>query len=416
MDNNNCAHEIKNQKYLSDHVLSHKEKLSHVKEAFTAAFGYDAENIFLSPGRSEVIGNHTDHQHGCCMVCTVECVMWAAVSKRKDCTAIIESEGFGRIELDLNRLEPVRSEQGSSIALIRGIAHGFSATGAETGGFDAYVSSDIKAGSGLSSSAAFEILIASIFNELYNSKDFSPAETAMIAHRAENEYFGKPCGLMDMLACSVGGLTYMDFYDNASPSYTGINTDFERYGYSLVLTNTHSSHEGLTEEYAAIRSEMEQVAAYYGKTSLAYVDEYRFYGELKSIRRVCSDRALLRAMHFFDENARVKAAAAALKQNDFTEFLRLVNESGDSSYMYLQNIYPSFDINNRQLALALCMSKRLLADEGACRIHGGGFGGTVFALVPAAKKNEYIRAMEDIFGEGSAVSPRIAHFGSGMAL
>lgn len=371
-------------------------------EDFEAIFGKeDSYRFFSAPGRSEVCGNHTDHNNGRVMAAGVSLDVIAVVVPTDDNIILIKSEGFEADNVSLDDLEPSEQEKNTSASLIRGVAAGFKKNGHSIGGFKAYTTSNVLKGSGLSSSAAFEVLVGTILSGLYNEGNVSAVEIAQIAQFAENEYFGKPSGLMDQMASSVGGFITIDFKDTKNPVIEAIDFDFEKSGHSLCIVDTKGSHADLTPEYAAIPKEMKSVAQFFGKETLRSLTKTQLLEKVEKVRSSCGDRAVLRALHFFDDNKRVKQEAQALSEGDFDAFLSLVNESGLSSYCYLQNIFASSQPINQGLSLALYTAKSILGNSGACRVHGGGFAGTIQAFVPDAKLDEFERTMNELFGEGS---------------
>ena len=353
------------------------------------------KRYFSAPGRVEIGGNHTDHQHGR--------VLAAAVDLEARCEAVpngtsvinINNKQYGSVSVDISNLDIHDCEKETSAALVRGVAAWFDKHGYATGGFDAEVSSDIPVGSGLSSSAAFEVLIGNVFKGLFGA-DISPLEIALAGQFAENEYFGKPCGLMDQAASSFGGLSMIDFRDPLNTIVEPIEADLS--GYTLCVVATGGDHADLTPEYAAIPNEMKTIANHFGNEYLREVTPDTFYAQIGSLRHL-SGRAILRAHHFFEDHDRVKKQADALKRNDIPAFLDLVNESGRSSLAYLQNVFTTSDPHNQELTLALALSERILAGKGAWRVHGGGFAGTILAFVPHDMKENYSRKMSKIFGE-----------------
>ncbi len=371
-------------------------------ENFEAIFG-EEENLrfFSAPGRSEVCGNHTDHNCGKVMAAGVSLDVIAVVVPTDDNIILVKSEGFEADNVSLDDLSVCEEEKNTSASLIRGVAAGFERNGFKIGGFKAYTTSNVLKGSGLSSSAAFEVLIGSILNGLYNGGAVDDVKIAQIAQFAENEYFGKPSGLMDQMASSVGSFITIDFEDTANPVIEAIDVDFTKYGYSLCIVDTKGSHADLTPEYAAIPNEMKSVAKLFGKTTLREITKTQLLQKIDKVREACGDRAVLRALHFFDDNKRVVKEAQALKDGDINTFLSLVNESGNSSYCYLQNIFACSQPENQGLSLALYTAKSILRGEGACRVHGGGFAGTIQAFVPDSKLDEFTNAMENLFGDGS---------------
>lgn len=377
-----------------------KQKYAALINAFEDAFGAsESIALFSAPGRSEIGGNHTDHQLGRVLAAAVTMDTRAVVAPRADNLVRIHSQGYTPVCVSLASLAPDTGEENASEALVRGIAERFSLTGRAIGGFDAVTASDVPKGSGLSSSAAFSILVATIFSELYNGGQISPVEQALASKYAENNHFGKPSGLMDQLACAVGGFITIDFEQPEEPRIERIDCDLDALGYAVCIVNCGGNHADLTPEYAAVTREMGDVARFFGKHVLREVDEKEFFASLRQLRAVVSDRALLRAMHFFGDNARVPEQAAALKRKDMETFRLLMRESGRSSFMLLQNVCPT-DAGERGLALALALSERLLGERGAWRVHGGGFAGTIQALVPLDCVEAYRAEMERVFGLG----------------
>lgn len=385
-----------------------------VAAGYAKHFGEHEISLFSAPGRTEVGGNHTDHNHGAVLAAAVELDMLCAASPTEDGTVELYSEGFGGIRIDISDLAVKREEKETSAALIRGTAAGMRQRGYHVGGFRAYMVSDVLRGSGLSSSAAFEVLLCCIQSHLYNEGRLEPVEAAIISRYAENEYFGKPCGLMDQMACAVGGFVRMDFLDPLSPVVEPIPVATQ--GYALCITDTHGNHEGLTAEYGAVTVEMRAVARALGGEVLRDVTEEALYGNAAKIRKACGDRAFLRAAHFFRDHARVEQQANALKDGDVERFLVLVRESGQSSFMYLQNVYLAANPQQEPVAAALCFSEHLLKNRGAFRVHGGGFAGTIQAWVPLDLLEEYRSGMDAAFGEGSCAVPGIRAAGMARVL
>ena len=378
------------------------EGLSKTVSGFASRFGADIPCALISAsGRTELSGNHTDHQRGCVLAAAVTMDMTAAVSPRRDMCVNIYSEDFGEIRANLSVLCALEGEKGTSRALIRGIAKAMTERGFKLRGFDAYIRSNVPRGSGLSSSAAYEVLMGAVFNTLYCGGAFTPTELAMFGQYAENVFFGKPCGLMDQMASALGGVVFIDFENPGKPKAKELKFDFEGAGYSLCITNSGGSHADLTDDYAAITEEMREVSQYFGKSVLREVSESEFYAALPGLRAKAKDRAILRAMHFFQEDRRVQLQLKALEENDIDKYLGLMNASGRSSEMQLQNIWPTNDGNERSLALALQLTSRFLNGAGACRVHGGGFAGTIQAFVPAARASEYKSLMDGIFGKNA---------------
>lgn len=381
-------------------------------DMFESQFGSRSEfRLFSAPGRTEVGGNHTDHQHGCVLAGSVNLDVIALVSPSSENIVRIKSEGFDMDTVDITDLSVHKDENGNAAALIRGVLGIFKDKGYSIGGFDAYTTSNVLKGSGLSSSAAFEILIGNILNGMFNEGKIDAVELAKIGQRAEREYFGKPCGLLDQMASSQGGFTAIDFEDTDNPIVEKINFDFEKSGYSLCVVDTHGNHADLTEDYADITVECRQISGFFGKNFLREVNEEDFYSSIAALRDAYGDRAVLRAFHFFNENKRAVYEKDALKKGDFTEFLRLVNESGNSSYKYLQNLYSNSNVREQGLCLALALTEKFLGGDGACRVHGGGFAGTIQCYIPSSRIDEYRDMIDAIFGKGSCTVLNIRKFG-----
>ncbi len=364
-------------------------------------FKRDDVMLFSAAGRSEIAGNHTDHNLGLVIGATINLDTIACVSKRDDSRVIIASEGFPVVDVDISDLEIKSEERNTTEALVRGIAKAFRERGIEVGGYQANTTTRVLKGSGLSSSAAIEVLAAEIFNNIYGSDKLDPVELAKIGQYAENVYFGKPSGLLDQISCAHGGIVGIDFKDPKNPLITPLDVDFEEHGYALVITDTKGNHADLTEEYASVPPEMRMVASYFGKDNLREVEYADFISNIKEIReKLKNDRAILRAYHFFKENERVDLMLQELKDESIDTFLMLVEESGNSSFKYLQNVYPSSSPSEQGLSLALALSEDVLEGEGASRVHGGGFAGTIQAYVPEYMVDKYIKRMESVFGEG----------------
>ena len=388
--------------YKKEDVALQKERYAALINKFEEYFGADREvGIYSAPGRTEVGGNHTDHNHGCVLAASVNLDAVAVVSKNSDSIVRVKSEGYKIDAVDLGDLGVMPAERGRSEALIRGVCASFKNRGYAIGGFDAATVSDVLSGSGLSSSAAFEVLIGTILNHLYNDGKISAVEIAQIAQFAENEYFGKPCGLMDQMACSVGGFVKIDFNDPSAPIIEKLDFDFASSNHALCIVDTGGDHSDLTDEYAAVRGEMEAVAAKFGKKVLRDVDRAEFEKNISVIRDVAGDRAVLRAMHFYNENNRVAKQAEALGNGDFEAFKALIIESGFSSYMYNQNVYTSKAPSNQPVSVALAICQDVLQGKGAWRVHGGGFAGTIQAFVPMECLEEFKSRICSVFGEKS---------------
>ena len=356
--------------------------------------------LYSAPGRTEIGGNHTDHQHGCVIAAAVDMETTAEVTLNGTNVIRVDSEGYKPVEIDLNDLAVKESEKNTTAALIRGVAAAFAARGYKLAGFDAKVKSTVLPGSGLSSSAAFEVLIGRILNGLFANNKVSGIEIAQIGQYAENVYFGKPSGLMDQMASSVGGLVFIDFAEPKRPTVEKVDYDFAHCGYTLCIIDSGADHADLTAEYTAIPAEMKNVAAYFGKSVLRDVDEREFYAKIADVRKTIGDRAVLRTMHFFDENRRVQMQVRALKNDNFAAFLNYVNESGNASWELLQNITPLGATAHQEMAFTLALCRKLLGGEGAVRVHGGGFAGTVLAFVPNDGFGDFKAAVEAKLGVG----------------
>ena len=376
------------------------EKKTALDAAFEAAFGAKAARYFSAPGRSEIGGNHTDHQRGKVLAAAVDLEMLAAVRLNGGDMIRLVSDKFSNFEININELSPVAAEKNTAAALIRGMAAGFAQRGCRLQGFDIYISSEVLPGSGLSSSAAFEVLLGTALNALFFENAMSAQDIAKLGQWTENNYFGKPCGLMDQMACAVGGLVAMDFYGE-EPEISPLRVDFSAFGHALCIIDSGASHAQLNDEYAAIPGELRQVAAEFGEQVLSRVGEDAFYANIAALRKSCGDRAVLRAIHFFEENRRVCAQVAALEGGDFARFLELVKASGRSSWMYLQNISPAGATAHQPMALALALCERYLAGRGASRVHGGGFAGTVQAFVPIDILDEFKAGIDGVLGSGA---------------
>lgn len=379
-----------------------KARYAEAAEEFERLYPSHSEiNVYSAPGRTEVGGNHTDHQHGCVLAAAVNLDVIAVVGSNNDGVIRLKSKGYPEDAVELSDLRVHDEEKGKSAAIIRGIAARFAEMGVTVEGFDAYTTSDVLSGSGLSSSAAFEVLVGNIIDRRFNSGRMGDVEIAKIGQYAENVYFGKGSGLMDQMVSSVGGFVFIDFKDTENPVIERHDFDFEKAGYCLCITDTKGSHSDLTEDYVAVPSEMKSVARALGEEVLREVDEDEFYERLPEIMGKVSDRALMRAAHFFAENKRAALEAETLDRGAFEEFLRLVRESGDSSANLLQNLYSCRFPERQGIPVALMTSRRLLGSDGACRVHGGGFAGTVQAFVPRTEVKKYADGMDRIFGKGS---------------
>lgn len=385
-----------------DRAAIQQERYAEAVDQFAALFGDERDvRLFSAPGRTEVGGNHTDHQRGRVLAAGVNLDVIAVAALSDSGVISIQSKGYPRDIVAVDDLEEKEEERNHACSLVRGMASRFVQLGYKIGGLDAYTTSDVLSGSGLSSSAAFEVLIGNLLSGLYNGGAVSPIEIAQISQYAENVYFGKPSGLMDQMASSVGSFVTIDFKDTAKPVVEKVDFDFSHSDYNLCIVDTKGDHADLTPEYGAIPTEMRAVAACFGKEVLREVDEDEFYARLGDIHSKVSDRALVRAIHFFSDNARVPMQVAALRGGDFERFKELIIESGRSSAMYLQNVFASSDPEHQGLSVALSLSERMLAGCGAWRVHGGGFAGTIQAFVPDSKLEAYRAGIESVFGEGS---------------
>ncbi|MBQ7173507.1 MAG: galactokinase [Clostridia bacterium] len=392
--------------YGKENLDAEKERYQQALSEFSVRYG-DARDVtlFSVPGRSELSGNHTDHNHGRVIAASVNLDVIAVVAMREDLCIRVKSEGHEEDVVDLDSFtEPDPALYGRSSSLIAGMANGFSDLGYNVGGFDAYTTSNVPKGSGLSSSAAFENLIGTVLNHLYNDGAVDPVTIAKLSQKAENAYFGKPCGLMDQVACAMGGIVTIDFADPAAPVIEKIPFDFSAEGYKLCIVNTGGNHADLTPDYAAVPAEMKSVARFFGKEVLREVPEGDFMAKIAELRETVGDRAILRALHFYSENRRVEKQAAALREGRLDEYLKLTLESGRSSFCYLQNVYTNQNVAEQGLSLALCLAETLLADEEAAwRVHGGGFAGTIQAFVPERMSEVFSASMEEVFGKGSCM-------------
>ena len=359
----------------------HKKRYVQAIELFETYYGAGEAELFSAPGRSEVGGNHTDHQHGEVLAASINLDTIGIVRQTEDNQIRIISDDYDEVVVSLDDIGCKDEEKETTTALIKGVVAGFMERGYNVGGFRAYATSDVLIGAGLSSSAAFETLIGTILSGLYNDMSISAIEIAIIGQYAENVYFGKPCGLMDQMACSVGNLVHIDFKDPKKPEVEKLDFNMSEYGYSLCITDTKGSHADLTDEYAAVPMEMKNIAKHFGKEVLRDVEYLSVLKAIPELREKYGDRSVLRALHFFHENERVQKEVNALKNKDITLFLENVKASGDSSFKYLQNVYSGSDIENQNISVALLMSDISLKEEGVSRVHGGGFAGTIQAFV-----------------------------------
>ena len=396
----------------SNRIPQEKERYLKAIDSYRAYFGEGEIEIFSAPGRSEIGGNHTDHQHGEVLAASINNDAIAVVKKLEEPFVKVMSDGYSNlITIRLDDLEKKIEEEGSTNALIRGVLAKMKMNGHLIGGFQAYVTSEVLIGAGLSSSAAFETLIGTILSYMYNDGEVTPIEIAKIGQYAENIYFGKPCGLMDQMACSVGSLVHIDFADPENPIVEQVDFDMNAYGYSLCITDTKGSHADLTPDYAAIPQEMKQAAKCFGKEFLGEVPKEEILNHITLIRELAGDRAALRALHFVCENERVKKEVDGLRKDNFPKFLANVKESGDSSFKYLQNVYTCHDVQHQNVSIALALSDVIFGEKDVCRVHGGGFAGTIQAFVPNYLVPDYQKEMDTIFGKGSCEVLKIRKYG-----
>lgn len=377
------------------------DRYTNLLKKFQTSFGKDEAEVFSSPGRTEIGGNHTDHNFGRVLAGAVNLDNVAVAAKNNTNIVRIESVGYPKFEVDLSNLSPNKNEYFTSESLVRGVSARLKELGFSIGGFDACIDGGVPKGSGLSSSASFEVLIGAIISELFNGGKLDPIQNAIIGQYSENNFFGKPCGLMDQTACSMGGLITIDFEDPSKPIVKKVNFDFVATGFALVITDTGGNHADLNDEYASLPTDMKAVAAELGKKVLRQVTLEQVVDIAPKIREKVGDRALLRAYHFLGDNQRVVEQVAALEKNDFSAFLKMVIESGYSSYMYNQNIYPVNNVREQGVSLALALSEMVLKGQGAWRVHGGGFAGTIQAFVPQNLLDKYVSTLEHVYGQGA---------------
>ncbi len=389
--------------YVTDYAVeAQKPRYVRLLNEFIKLFGEDRDVIITSaPGRTEVCGNHTDHNNGKVLAASVNLDAVAVAAKNDEGIVRVKSDGHAMNVVDVSELLPDESEFGHSTAMVRGVVAKIEGMGYQIGGLDCVTASDVIGGSGLSSSAAFEVLLGTTLSYLYNNGVISAVDIAKTAQYSENVFFGKPCGLLDQMASSVGTFVTIDFESTENPKIKKVDFDFSKSGHSLCIVDTGGSHSDLTDDYAAVRAEMESVAKALGKDVLREIDYNDFKAAVPSLFGKVSDRALIRAYHFYRENIRVEKAVAALESNQFDEFKKMINESGRSSYMYNQNVYTPKNPAEQKLSLALCISEEVLGVNGAYRVHGGGFAGTIQAFVPNELLEQYKTAVESVFGKGS---------------
>lgn len=381
-------------------------------ERYEALYGEDEVAIYSAPGRSEVGGNHTDHQHGEILAASINLDAIAIVKKLEDNIVRVTSDDYPEVVFDLTDLSAKEEEKETTVALIKGVLAGAKVRGYKVGGFQTYITSDVLIGAGLSSSAAFETIIGTIISYLYNDGKLDAVTNAIIGQYAENVYFGKPCGLMDQMACSIGSLVHVDFADSANPVVEKVTFDMNKHGYSLCITDTKGSHADLTADYAAIPEEMCSVAQFFGKEVLVGTTLDQIAANMGELREKCGDRAVLRAIHFIRENERVQAEVAALQNEDMDTFLKTVKASGASSFQFLQNVYTNNDVQHQNVSIALAMSEAALdGGAGVCRVHGGGFAGTIQAFVKNDHVEQYCKVMDGVFGKGACHVLKIRKYG-----
>lgn len=387
---------------LDSEVEKQKPRYISLLEEFIKLFGDDRDVIITSaPGRTEVCGNHTDHNNGKVMAASINLDAIAVCAKSSDNRIRVKSQGHAMNEVNITKLLPDEAEFGRSTAMVRGVVAKIKDLGFEIGGFDAVTTSDVMGGSGLSSSAAFEVLLGTTVSYLFNEGKISAVDIAKVAQYSENVFFGKPCGLLDQMASSVGTFVSIDFESTEKPVIKKVDYDFSTSGHSLCIVDTGGNHSDLTDDYAAVRAEMESVAAVMGKNVLREISFEDFKKALPEIKDKVNDRAIIRAFHFYNENIRVEKAVSALESGDFEAFKQIIIDSGHSSYMYNQNVFTPVNPTEQKLSVALCMSEDILKGKGAWRVHGGGFAGTIQAFVPNDILDEYKTAMESVFGEGN---------------
>lgn len=395
--------------YGEERLSDQRKRYIHLIDNFISLYGDHEVGLFSVPGRSEISGNHTDHNNGKVLAASVDIDIVAVAAKTNERVIRIKSEGYREDIVDIRFLDPSNVRKNSSSAIIAGICDGFKKRGYAYGGFSACTTSDVLSGSGLSSSAAFEVMCGNILSHLYNDGKIPVMELAKVGKYAENVFFGKPCGLLDQAACAHGGFLYMDFQNNDAPVKEKLTFNLSEYGYSLCIVNTGGNHADLTDDYASVPKEMKACASLMGKTVLREVREEDFLEKISYLRGIVGDRAILRALHFFKENERVEKQRQAIKDHDIDAFLALVTESGNSSFKFLQNVYTNKNVGEQGLSLALAVSERFGV---VCRVHGGGFAGTIQAYVPENKKNEYKKALEDIFGASACLFLKVRPYGA----
>ena len=397
--------------YIDETLMDYqRQRYVDTLSRYEELYGCQEVEIYSAPGRSEIGGNHTDHQNGEVLAASINLDAIGVVGKLDGVVKVVSGTA-PEIVISLDDLDVKEDEKGTTKSLIKGVLAGIREHGGKIGGFQAYITSDVLIGAGLSSSAAFETIIGTIVSGLYNDMKISPVDIAIIGQYAENVYFGKPCGLMDQTASSVGNLVHIDFADKKNPKIESVACDLEKYGYSLCITDTKGSHADLTDDYAAVPQEMRAAAAVFGKEVLHDVTLADLLEKSAEVREKAGDRGFLRAIHFVTENPRVREEVAALRAGDFQAFLRAVKASGDSSFKYLQNVYTNHDVQHQNVSVALAVSEAILGDNGVCRVHGGGFAGTIQAFVKHEAVEEYRKVMDQTFGKGSCSVLQIRKYG-----
>jgi galactokinase len=401
--------------YATDQIVKQRRRYQTLVKKFESIYASEKYLLFCTPGRTELSGNHTDHNHGRVLAASVDLDIIAVAAASATDTISVYSEGYEKpFKVDLASFDSRKEERSTTNALIRGVAAGFRKHGFKTAGFNACLHSQVLPGSGLSSSAAVEVILATIFNTLFNGDQVSPETLAKIGQFAENEYFGKPCGLMDQMACAVGGIVGIDFKDPSKPQVKKIKVDFDKFGYALLVVNTGGSHVDLTADYAAVPTEMKEVARAFGKSVCRELNQRQLLSSMGKLRSSLSDRSILRAYHFLTENQRVNDQIRALEKQDFGQFLSLFNDSGASSFRWLQNIYSPNNVKEQGLTLALALTEHFFGqtEKGACRVHGGGFAGTILVLLRRNLVDRYKALIEPVFGKESVSALRIRNRGT----
>ena len=406
--------EILEKLYTREGVKNNLKRYENVLQGFVREFGKKDVKLFSSPGRTEISGNHTDHNNGKVLGGSINLDCIAAATYNDSNFVNIVSESFSqKFKIDINDIAPGMEKAGTT-ELLKGILAGFKERKADIGGFDAYITSNVISSAGVSSSAAFETLICQIINTLFNDGKLSKTDYAYIGKYAENHYWDKASGLLDQMCCAYGGLISIDFKNPDMPKVNEIDFDFEAAKHDLIIVQTGRGHADLSADYSSIPAEMRKVAEYFNKKTLSEVDEKEFYNNLPKLRECAGDRAVLRSIHFFDENKRVENEVKALINNDFDTFLKNITDSGNSSWKYLQNVYTNAAPNEQGITVALALSERFLKEKnvGATRVHGGGFAGVIMAMVPEKYSDEYVAYMDKFLGEGSSYKMKIRPYGS----